>query len=133
VLAILQGKSDPEVKRKTIGGGFIDVFRDFAITLKNKHGIKPKFLVQVTYLAPPVSICGLYLIARLQFSKQIVYLFRTICLPVQQPRYKAGLRGCLVWMSHNPDWINRLLPNWRCIESFIQHSRPLEHIDHQSV
>lgn len=43
----LQGKKDPEVKRKTIGAGFIEVFRDFAITLKTKHGIRPKYLVQV--------------------------------------------------------------------------------------
>lgn len=44
---VLQGKKDPEVKRKTIGAGFIEVFRDFAITLKTKHGIRPKYLVQV--------------------------------------------------------------------------------------
>ena len=44
---MLQGKTDPELKRKTIGGGFNDVFRDFA--LKSKHGIKPKFLVQVPF------------------------------------------------------------------------------------
>ena len=44
---MLQGKTDPEEKRKTIGAGFIEVFRDFAVTLKSKHGIKPKFLVQV--------------------------------------------------------------------------------------
>ena len=48
VRVLLQGKTDPEVKRKIIGGGFIDVFRDFATTLKSKHGVKPKFLVQVT-------------------------------------------------------------------------------------
>ena len=46
-LGALQGKKDPEVKRKTIGAGFIEVFRDFAITLKTKHGIRPKYLVQV--------------------------------------------------------------------------------------
>lgn len=47
----LQGKKDPEVKRKTIGAGFIEVFRDFAITLKTKHGIRPKYLVQVALTA----------------------------------------------------------------------------------
>lgn len=52
----LQGKTDPEAKRKTIGSGFIDVFRDFATTLKEKHGVKPKFLVQVT-VSVPVSLC----------------------------------------------------------------------------
>ncbi len=46
---MLQGKTDPEEKRKAIGAGFIEVFRDFAITLKSKHGIKPKFLVQVPF------------------------------------------------------------------------------------
>ncbi len=46
---MLQGKTDPEEKRKTIGAGFIEVFRDFAITLKSKHGSKPKFLVQVLF------------------------------------------------------------------------------------
>ena len=45
--AASQGKTDPEVKRKAIGSGFIDVFRDFAKTLKERHGVKPKFLVQV--------------------------------------------------------------------------------------
>ena len=44
----MQGKKDPEVKRKTIGAGFIEVFRDFAVTLKTKHGIRPKYLVQVS-------------------------------------------------------------------------------------
>ena len=44
----MQGKKDPEVKRKTIGAGFIEVFRDFAATLKTKHGIRPKYLVQVS-------------------------------------------------------------------------------------
>ena len=44
---VVQGKKDPEAKRKAIGSGFIDVFRDFAKTLKEKHGIKPKYLVQV--------------------------------------------------------------------------------------
>jgi GMP synthase PP-ATPase subunit len=53
---MLQGKTDPEVKRKTIGGGFIDVFRDFAITLKSQHGVKPKFLVQVPFHPMSASI-----------------------------------------------------------------------------
>ena len=53
---MLQGKTDPEEKRKTIGGGFIEVFRDFAVTLKSKHGMKPKFLVQVPFLPIPASI-----------------------------------------------------------------------------
>lgn len=42
-----QGVVDPEAKRKAIGAGFIRVFDDFAKGLEKKHGIKPRFLVQV--------------------------------------------------------------------------------------
>lgn len=41
---------DPEAKRKAIGAGFIRVFDDFAKGLEKKHGIKPRFLVQVRAL-----------------------------------------------------------------------------------
>lgn len=44
---MLQGVVDPEAKRKAIGAGFIRVFDDFARGLEQKHGIKPRFLVQV--------------------------------------------------------------------------------------
>lgn len=33
---MVQGKSDPEAKRKCIGAGFIEVFKDFAADLKAK-------------------------------------------------------------------------------------------------
>ena len=61
MLLVLQGKKDPEEKRKTIGGGFIDVFREFATTLKTKHGIKPKFLVQVQRSQTVKHVAGCYL------------------------------------------------------------------------
>lgn len=57
MMALLKGKTDPEVKRKIIGAGFIDVFRDFATTLKSKHGVKPKFLVQGTLYPDVIESC----------------------------------------------------------------------------
>eukprot|EP01025_Chloroclados_australasicus_P002984 TRINITY_DN10682_c0_g3_i2.p1 TRINITY_DN10682_c0_g3~~TRINITY_DN10682_c0_g3_i2.p1 ORF type:complete len:587 (-),score=73.32 TRINITY_DN10682_c0_g3_i2:278-1909(-) len=44
----LKGVSDPEKKRKLIGGEFINVFRDFAKKKQEELGIKPKFLLQGT-------------------------------------------------------------------------------------
>lgn len=61
-----QGKKDPEAKRKTIGSGFIDVFRDFAKTLQEKHGIKPKYLVQVWQTLVSMSPRYVLLMARLE-------------------------------------------------------------------
>lgn len=43
----MQGVKDPEAKRKAIGSGFIDVFREFAEKLKGTVGTQPRFLVQV--------------------------------------------------------------------------------------
>lgn len=45
----LQGLKDPEAKRKAIGSGFINVFREFAKTLQSSHGVHPRFLVQVSW------------------------------------------------------------------------------------
>jgi len=47
MLAKLKGVSDPEAKRKAIGGHFIEVFNEYANKLERELGIKPKFLVQV--------------------------------------------------------------------------------------
>ncbi len=54
---------DPEAKRKAIGAGFIRVFDEFAKGLEAKHGIKPRFLVQVRAphagtLANSGGLCG---------------------------------------------------------------------------
>ena len=40
--------SDPERKRKIIGGEFIHIFYEFSVDLEKKLGRKPKFLVQGT-------------------------------------------------------------------------------------
>jgi GMP synthase (glutamine-hydrolysing) len=47
MLEKLKGLSDPEAKRKAIGGAFIDVFKAYAVKLEKELGTKPKFLVQV--------------------------------------------------------------------------------------
>lgn len=44
----LAGVTDPERKRKVIGGLFIDVFAEYATDLSKKIGRMPKFLVQGT-------------------------------------------------------------------------------------
>ena len=36
LVSMMQGKTDPEAKRKCIGAGFIEVFKDFAADLKAK-------------------------------------------------------------------------------------------------
>ena len=51
----LQGVVDPEAKRKKIGAGFIRVFDDFAKGLEQKHGVKPRFVVQVSLPVPPAA------------------------------------------------------------------------------
>lgn len=48
MLAKLAGLTDPEAKRKCIGGHFIQVFNDYAKHLESTLGVKPKFLVQGT-------------------------------------------------------------------------------------
>lgn len=47
MLEQLKGLSDPEAKRKAIGGAFIDVFKAYAEKLEKELGTKPRFLVQV--------------------------------------------------------------------------------------
>ncbi len=47
MLAKLKGVTDPEAKRKAIGGHFIEVFNQHAAKLERELGVKPKFLVQV--------------------------------------------------------------------------------------
>lgn len=44
----LEGTSDPEMKRKIIGGLFIDVFDDCAKRIGQEDGVKAKFLAQGT-------------------------------------------------------------------------------------
>ena len=46
---VVQGVTDPEAKRKAIGAEFIDCFKDFAAAFKEKHGVAPRYLVQVWY------------------------------------------------------------------------------------
>jgi GMP synthase (glutamine-hydrolysing) len=48
MLSKLKGVSDPEAKRKLIGGEFIKVFQDFRDGLEKSINKKPKFLVQGT-------------------------------------------------------------------------------------
>lgn len=48
MLSKLKGVSDPEAKRKAIGGEFIKVFQDFRDGLEKSINKCPKFLVQGT-------------------------------------------------------------------------------------
>jgi len=48
MLSKLKGVSDPEAKRKLIGGEFIKVFQHFRDGLEKSINKKPKFLVQGT-------------------------------------------------------------------------------------
>ena len=57
ILALLQGVSDPEAKRKTIGREFIENFKDFADSLEKKGLPKPKFLVQGTLYPDVIESC----------------------------------------------------------------------------
>lgn len=47
-LSSLQGQKDPEVKRKTIGKTFIDVFEKKVHEFESSHGIKFEYLLQGT-------------------------------------------------------------------------------------
>lgn len=44
----LKGVTDPEAKRKAIGGEFIAAFRKFKDDLQANKGVSPNFLVQVS-------------------------------------------------------------------------------------
>lgn len=57
MLAKLKGVSDPEAKRKCIGGHFIEVFNEYANMMEGKLGIKPKFLVQGTLYPDVIESC----------------------------------------------------------------------------
>lgn len=57
-LAKLAGLTDPEEKRKAIGGEFIAIFRDFATQQEAKlGGIRPAFLVQGTLYPDVIESC----------------------------------------------------------------------------
>ena len=53
----VQGVTDPEQKRKTIGAEFIENFKDFADSLVKKGLPKPKFLVQGTLYPDVIESC----------------------------------------------------------------------------
>lgn len=48
MLGKLKGVSDPETKRKAIGGEFIKVFQDYRDSLEKSINKSPKYLVQGT-------------------------------------------------------------------------------------
>lgn len=56
-LSKLKGVSDPEKKRKIIGGEFIAVFDDFAEDLHRRLGHRPDFLVQGTLYPDVIESC----------------------------------------------------------------------------
>ncbi|KAK1284072.1 hypothetical protein QJS10_CPB21g00444 [Acorus calamus] len=56
-LSKLKGVTDPERKRKIIGGEFIAIFDDFAVELEHKLGKKPAFLVQGTLYPDVIESC----------------------------------------------------------------------------
>jgi len=53
----LKGVTDPERKRKIIGGEFIHIFDEFSVDLEKKLGRKPKFLVQGTLYPDVIESC----------------------------------------------------------------------------
>ena len=53
----LKGVTDPERKRKIIGGEFIHIFDEFSVDLEKKLGRKPKFLVQGTLYPDVIDSC----------------------------------------------------------------------------
>lgn len=57
MLAKLKGLSDPEAKRKAIGGEFIEVFKNFRDELEKKIGHKTAFLVQGTLYPDVIESC----------------------------------------------------------------------------
>uniref|UniRef100_A0A0C9RXF2 GMP synthase [glutamine-hydrolyzing] n=1 Tax=Wollemia nobilis TaxID=56998 RepID=A0A0C9RXF2_9CONI len=56
-LSKLKGVTDPERKRKIIGGEFIHIFDEFSSDLENRLGKKPKFLVQGTLYPDVIESC----------------------------------------------------------------------------
>ncbi|KAH9314063.1 hypothetical protein KI387_022690 [Taxus chinensis] len=56
-LSKLKGVTDPERKRKIIGGEFIHIFDEFSLNLEKKLGKKPKFLVQGTLYPDVIESC----------------------------------------------------------------------------
>ncbi|KAK9813501.1 hypothetical protein WJX73_002822 [Symbiochloris irregularis] len=57
MLQRLKGVKDPEAKRKAIGSGFIDVFREYAEELQRTIGVQPRFLVQGTLYPDVIESC----------------------------------------------------------------------------
>lgn len=53
----LKGVTDPERKRKIIGGEFIHIFDEFSLDLEKKLGRKPMFLVQGTLYPDVIESC----------------------------------------------------------------------------
>ncbi|KAK1266411.1 hypothetical protein QJS04_geneDACA000412 [Acorus gramineus] len=56
-LSKLKGVTDPERKRKIIGGEFISIFDDFVVELEHRLGKKPAFLVQGTLYPDVIESC----------------------------------------------------------------------------
>ncbi|KAH9304153.1 hypothetical protein KI387_008557 [Taxus chinensis] len=56
-LSKLKGVTDPERKRKIIGGEFIHIFDEFCLILEKDLGKKPKFLVQGTLYPDVIESC----------------------------------------------------------------------------
>ncbi|GBG88782.1 hypothetical protein CBR_g48399 [Chara braunii] len=56
-LSKLKGVTDPEKKRKIIGGEFIAVFETFALTMEKTLGKRPRFLVQGTLYPDVIESC----------------------------------------------------------------------------
>lgn len=56
-LSKLKGVTEPEKKRKIIGGEFIGVFRDAAIEIERELGVHPAFLVQGTLYPDVIESC----------------------------------------------------------------------------
>eukprot|EP01018_Ginkgo_biloba_P036858 Gb_09814 [translate_table: standard] len=56
-LSKLKGVTEPEKKRKIIGGEFISIFDEFSLDLENKSSVKPKFLVQGTLYPDVIESC----------------------------------------------------------------------------
>ena len=57
LLAKLKGVTDPEKKRKTIGGQFIEVFKEYKVDVERKTGVRPTFLVQGTLYPDVIESC----------------------------------------------------------------------------
>uniref|UniRef100_A0A061S0U0 GMP synthase [glutamine-hydrolyzing] n=1 Tax=Tetraselmis sp. GSL018 TaxID=582737 RepID=A0A061S0U0_9CHLO len=57
MLSRLKGLTDPEAKRKAIGAGFIEVFREFRAKMEREIGHVPRFLVQGTLYPDVIESC----------------------------------------------------------------------------